>query len=349
MNTIATGQYKNLDNQEYWNERTKEKADKKWKQIKNIEKELQNQYLIALDEIQRDLADFYSKWATEKGITFQAAVKELNSFEIGNFASRMTQLKLQAQLTNNPLVIAEMEKLSKMTQMVRLQTLMAQIDGRLLLMGHTQQLTIEAWLLDVYESSYYETGYMLNKGTGMGIAFAKLNEEVIKEAITFPWSGDQFSERIWSNRNKLVVELRQTITTGMITGKSNQKMARELRDKMDSSYSNALRLVRTETANVMSESTSKGYVAGGLDSYVFLGTLDNKMSKICQKLDGKVFKIEDRQVGVNVVPAHVNCRSSESPYFDGIELGERISKLEDGTVEYVPNMNYEEWFKKYVK
>lgn len=346
---MATGKYTGLSGQAYWVKRALEIQDDIYKDVKKTEKLLAAQYKFALDEIQASLSLFYTKYGEENKISYAQAMKQMDAYDISNYGFKMNQLKQKALATNNPFVIVEMEKLFQVGRVARFQSLMAQIDAQLILLGHEQQIEMEEALKGVYESAYYKTAFTIQQATGFGVALATLNPEVVQEALTFAWSGDQFSERIWSNRFKLVTEMRQTITQGMIQGKSNQKMARELANKMDASYKNSLRLIRTETAYVATEATAKSYENEGVESYMFIGTLDNKTSNVCQALDGKIFKVKDKQVGKNASPMHPNCRSAMAPYFDDDEFDERRSEDADGNSIIVPNMNYEEWASKYLK
>ena len=347
------GQYKNLNNQDYWQKRSEEKVNKHWDSIKNVEKELAVQYRLALDDIRQMVGDLYTKYGTDNKVSYQDAIKQLNAMEIGDYQARLEAIRPIIQQSNDPFLIAEYKKLQQVVKLNRLQALVCQIDARLLQLGHVQQTTMEDFLSGVYQSNYYQTIYMVQSGLGVGTAFALLNEEAIIQAITMPWSGDQFSDRIWTMKDKLVTSIRQTITQGLIKGESVQKMAKNLKNEMNSSYSNALRLIRTETAYTISESTFKGYSESKVvHQYVYLATLDSRTSHVCRKLDNKVYRLEDRQVGVNASPMHPNCRSTEMPYFNGADIEEsmRIARGRDGKTYYVPaSMSYSEWHKKYVE
>src|SRR5690606_20868692 len=83
----------------------------------------------------------------------------------------------------------------------------------------------------------------------------------------------------------------------------------------------------------------------------FLATLDSRTSEICRSMDGRVFALSEREVGVNYPPLHARCRSTVVPYFDDeIDPGERIARDEDGQTYYVPgDISYQQWYEKYVQ
>lgn len=347
---MATGNYAGLNGSAYWLQRTQEMQDEVYKDVKKTEKLIAKHYLQSLDDIKASLSLFYTKYADENAITYSEAMKQMNSYDISTYGSRMQSLKQRAMATNNPFVIAEMEKLFQVGKIARLNALMAEIDAQLILLGHAQQIEIEEILEDVYENTFYKTAFAAQTFTGVGATVVALNPTAVKEAVTFPWhDGSMFSDRIWNDRNKLVNEMRQTITQGVIQGKSVQKMSRELSAKMDSSYKNSLRLVNTEVAAVMTSASQKSYESMEVERYIFIGTLDQKTSKICQSLDGKVFKMSEMQIGKNASPMHPHCRSSIAPYFSDDDLGQRRAKDSDGNSIIVENMNYEEWASKYLK
>ena len=92
-----------------------------------------------------------------------------------------------------------------------------------------------------------------------------------------------------------------------------EDISKKLSDKMDLAYSNSMRIVRTESCWVMNEATVENYKDNGIKEYEFMAFLDSKTSKVCRKLDGKKFSIEQHQAGVNLPPLHPNCRSCIVP------------------------------------
>jgi SPP1 gp7 family putative phage head morphogenesis protein len=66
----------------------------------------------------------------------------------------------------------------------------------------------------------------------------------------------------------------------------------------------------------------------------------------CQNLDGKIFEVSKKEVGVNYPPAHPHCRSSVAPVIDGLvrEGLTRSARDANGKSVYVPrDMKYQEW------
>ena len=147
-------------------------------------------------------------------------------------------------------------------------------------------------------------------------SFNTINENLIREVLKTEWSGLSFSERIWEHRRKLAFTLKSELKAGLTRGESLQDMSKIISDKLNTSFSNAMRLVRTESCWIMNEATVNNYKNNGIKEYEFMAFLDSKTSKICSKLDGKKFSIEEYRAGVNFPPLHPNCRSCIVPVID---------------------------------
>ena len=147
-------------------------------------------------------------------------------------------------------------------------------------------------------------------------SFNTVNENFIRETLKTNWSGLSFSERIWEHRRSLAFTIKSELNKGLIRGESLQDISRIISDKFDTSFSNAMRLVRTESCWIMNEATVNNYKENGIKEYEFMAFLDSKTSKECKELDGKKFSIEEYQAGVNLPPLHPNCRSCVIPVIE---------------------------------
>lgn len=167
---------------------------------------------------------------------------------------------------------------------------------------------IESYI-DIYEDNI--------KALGVETAFNTINEEVVREVIKTNWSGLTFSEIIWDKHlPQMKNDLKQILKAGLIRGDSLQDMARALNDKVNKGYSNALRLVHTETCWIQNKATIDSYKEAKVKEYEFMAFLDKKTSPQCRELDGKVFKVEEAAAGVNLPPLHPRCRSAVVPVIE---------------------------------
>lgn len=72
-------------------------------------------------------------------------------------------------------------------------------------------------------------------------------------------------------------------------------------------------ILRNETSRIIGETNALIYEQFGIEYYVYVAVLDDRTTSTCLSLDGQVFKLSERSVGVNASPMHFNCRSTELP------------------------------------
>lgn len=181
-----------------------------------------------------------------------------------------------------------------------------------------------------------------------------LDQSQIEKVLSKPWAvdGKNFSERIWTNKEKLISELHGELTQNIMLGADPQKAIDSLAKKMNTSKQNAGRLIMTEEAYFSSAAQRDCFNELDVEQYEIVATLDSHTSDICRSLDGKHFPMKDFQAGVTAPPFHVYCRSTTVPYFDEDfgDIGERAARDEEtGKTYYIPDdMNYEDWKQTFV-
>lgn len=164
----------------------------------------------------------------------------------------------------------------------------------------------------------------------LGVSFNTINENLIREIIKTKWSGLSFSERIWEHRRRLAFTIKSELSAGLTRGDSLQDISKKISDKFNTSYSNAIRLVRTESCWVMNEATVNNYKENGIKEYEFMAFLDKKTSPQCRELDGKIISINEYKAGLNFPPLHPHCRSCIVPVIH--ELVKPIEEMKDNNI-----------------
>lgn len=93
----------------------------------------------------------------------------------------------------------------------------------------------------------------------------------------------------------------------------------------------------------------------GIQQYQLIAVLDLRTSKICQAMDLQIFDLSKKEVGINFPPFHPNCRTTTIPYFEDeiseyFGIGTRLAKDKNGNYIKIPaDMNYKQWYEKYIK
>ncbi|WP_264988453.1 minor capsid protein [Lysinibacillus piscis] len=197
--------------------------------------------------------------------------------------------------------------------------------------------------------AYYRTMFDIQQGLGVGFEFAAMPASTVESILKNPWSGEHFSQRVWSNTDVLASQITEVITAGFMAGTGTAKMARELSERMNVGKHAANRLIRTETTYMANAAEMESYIEAEIDEYIFRAVLDKRTSTICQKQDGEIYKVKDAKPGVNMPPMHVFCRSTTRAYFGPKTLEGVQRRARDpvtGEVELIPaSMNYAQWRK----
>lgn len=216
-------------------------------------------------------------------------------------------------------------------------------------------LSKSAYVKSIKES-YYRTTFSLQKGIDIGFNVAQIPQKAVEVMLNTNWSGKLYDKRIWSNSKVVREKIANTLTSGFISGKSVEKMVKEIEGLTEFGKFAAERLVRTECTYFANQGSMASYRECEVEKYIFVATLDLRTSKECRKHDTKSrknpYKVSEAEVGKNLPPMHVFCRSTTRAY-----LGEKFMRNvrrrardpDTGKTYLVGNMGYEEWYNKYVK
>lgn len=214
-------------------------------------------------------------------------------------------------------------------------------------------LTEEA-MRSAYKESFYHTSYEISRGVGVGVSLSTIDESKISLLIGQPWTSDgkTFSKRIWTNQEKLKRALSDELTSAINKGYKLDDAVKGIQKRMESSKKDAKRLAFTESAYFSSQGQEDSFNELGVEKYRYYATLDTKTSKTCQDLDGKVFLMSRREIGLNAPPMHAWCRSTTAPEFDDLKgIGTRAARdpKTGKTIQVSRDMSYKEWYDKYIQ
>lgn len=345
-----------MNNGEYWQKRFELLEQAAHQQGVQCYADIEKQYRQAQKQLEGQIAAWYQRFADNNGVTLAEAKRMLNAKELAELKWDVNQyIQYGQENAISGTWVKQLENASARFHISRLEALKLQTQQSIEVMFGNQLDSIDNTMRNVYKSGYYHTAYEIQKGVGVGWDFSALDDKQISKVINKPWAvdGKNFSERIWGNRQKLVNELNNTLTQNIILGKDPQKAIDEIARKMNTSKTNAGRLVMTEEAFFSSAAQKDCFTELDVEQFEIVATLDSHTSDICRGMDGKHFPMSEWKVGVTAPPFHVHCRSTTVPYFDDEfdAVGERAARDEKtGKTYFVPgNMTYKEWDKAFVQ
>ncbi len=343
-----------MKNGAYWKKRFKQIEESQHQQGLQCYADIEKQYLSAQRQIEAKINAWYQRFADNNEISLVEARRLLNSSELDELKWDVEQyIRYGKENAINGQWIKELENASAKVHINRLEALKLQMQQSLEVMFGNQLDSVDSAIRDVYQSGFLHTAYEIQKGIGTGWSFASPNDRLIDKVIRKPWAADgqTFSDRIWTNKQKLVNELNTTMTQNIIIGADPQKTIDALARKMNVSKQNAGRLVMTEQAAFSNAAQKDCFAELGVEQFEIVETLDSFTCSLCGSMDGQHFPMSQYEIGVTAPPFHPNCRGCTCPYFEddfGV-LGERAARGGNGKTYYVPgNMTYKEWKKSFV-
>ncbi len=343
-----------MKNSEYWKLRFVQLEEAQNKLANEGCKEIEGIYRQTLKEIEGKIDTWYRRLAKNNEISMAEARKFLSGSELEEFKWDVHDyIKYGKENAVSGQWVKQLENASAKFHISKYEALKIQTQQSFESLFAKQEGITSGTMAEVYKSGYYHTAFEIQKGVGVGWDISGIDQNKVEKVLSKPWAvdGKNFSERIWSNKEKLISEVHNELTRNIITGADPQTAIDSIAKKMNTSKYNAGRLVMTESAYFNSSAQKDCFNDLGVEKFEVVATLDSITSEICQNMDGKVFDMKDYQPGVTANPFHPNCRSTTCPYFDEDfgEVGERAARGEDGKTYYVPaDMNYKKWKEEFV-
>lgn len=336
-------------NAAYWAQRMKNMEDALLDQSYSYVENLEKQFAAAQAEIERQMARWYQRFATNNEIDLAEAKRLLNSKELKEFHWTVAEyIAYGEQNAIDGAWMKQLENASARVHISRLEALKLQLQQQAEVLYSNQLDYVDAAARKMYEGSYYHTAFELQKGLGVGWTMQAINEETITKVLSRPWTTDNqtFRDRCWTNKQNLVNSVNTQLTQMVIRGEAPDRAISAISKQFDVSRAKAGRLVMTESAYFSSAGQKDCYKALDVERYKIVASFDKDTCSLCADMDGKVFKMSEYQVGLTAPPFHPWCRCCTCPYFEDMNgMGERYARdAVTGERFKVPgNMTYGQW------
>ena len=338
-----------MKNSDYWQKRGEFTQNILLQKADSFIDDMERSYKEAYNSIENEINVFFQRFAVNEGLSMNEAKKLLNSNEIEKFKMTVEEyIKKGQENAISNIWQKELESASNLYRIDRLKSLQIQINQQIEILSAYKNTGTEKTLKDIFEESYYRNIFDVQQFLGYGKAFEILDTKTINSAIIKPWTydGETFSKRIWKDNNKLKYSLDKILTQGIIRGSQPDKISKAIAKEMNTSLSNARRLVLTESAVFSTKGRDKSYDELNVDEIEFVASLDEKTCTECGGMDGKHYPRNTGEIGKNIPPLHPYCRCTTAPYFDDefTEGEERFARDEKGNGYYVPSdMTFNDW------
>lgn len=339
-----------MKSNKYWEDRANLRMSTYHKNSDETIGKINNAYDKAIEEINKDINRVFYTFQSESGLSIAEAKELLNSNipkkEFESIRSKINGIE-DEELKRS--LMAELNAKAYKARITRLEAIKESIRINSAKVADVQLKQGELSYINGINDAYYKTIYDIQKGVGLGFDFSPMPINKVEEIIKNNWSGKHYSERVWGNTEVLASKLEETIKSGLMSGKSSRKMAKELEELGNYGKMASERLVRTETTYIANEAELESYKECDIDKYVFVATLDLRTSSMCREMDGKIIEVSKGTAGENLPPLHPWCRSTTIAYM-GKEwyknIRRRARDSETGKTYTVQgDMKYDEWYK----
>lgn len=309
-------------------------------------------YEQSLAHIEKDIQTLYQRFATDTGLDMAAAQRLLMGSEYRVWRMDLQEYVAKINATGDKELLRELNTLAMRSRITRLDALRSETIKEMIRLSEKTERAMSRFLPSAYKDFYYRGLYEIGKTRGLRSAAGVVDGKRIEAVLRTPWSGKNYSERIWHNNAKLGETIQRNIVAAAHRGVPVADMVRDVRERMGVGTSDATRLVRTELNYVQNQAALDSIKDAGMEYYRFTATLDNHTTPICRGKDGEVFPVDDAEPGTNMPPLHPRCRSIISgSLYAGHKprKGTRIARDERGRNVFVPaGMRYEDWKSVYI-
>lgn len=292
---------------DYWRERELIQALKNITDEKEYSKKVQLIYLQMLDEVQKEINNFFYKYAIDNNLSLSEVKKKASKLDIQAYSRKAKKYVKEKNFSKKA---NEEMKLYNMTMKVnRLELLKANI-GLELVDGHNE---LESYIGELLTDKAIAT---FKRQSGILGKTVINNAKMVDSIVNASFHNATYSDRIWMHQELLKHDLEKLLSTALIQGKNGNELAPQLKKAFNVKSSDAKRLLNTELARVQIDVQKKEYEMYGIEKYEYIACGNGDVCQVCKALDYKVFNVKDMEIGENAPPMHPNCHCAIGPYVE---------------------------------
>lgn len=328
-----------MNSREYWIRRELNQLKHNITDEKEYDRELKRIYQEMLDGCQKEINNFYAKYAEAEGITIAGAKRRVAKADIAAYERKAAMYVKNKDFSEK--ANQEMRLYNAMMKINRLEMLKANI-GLELISGHDQ---LEKFMGRILKG---RTEDELRRQAGILGKTIRNNAVRARAIVNGSFHTGTFSDRIWQYQDLMREDLGRLLQSGLIQGKNPRALTKDLRKYWygadPKTGGGALycmeRLMRTELARVQTEAQKQAFERNGFDFYQFICNINPSKEGTCSHCQrtaerdigyGKgVYKVKDMMPGSNAPPMHPHCRCSTAAYEDSKEYEEWLDHLANG-------------------
>lgn len=329
----------NEEQRKEWVQAAKEQVLRNARETDQCERDLMELYSECAMQLEKEIRAFYSKYASDNQLTETEASRLLSGKEYSSFKRSLEGYLKEIETGDDSGLILELNTLAAKSRISRKEQLLSNIYRNMAHLAGRSEEGLTELLSDLVKTNFDRKMFDIQRIAGVEWKAAGIDEGMLKQILSYPWSGKQYSQTLWGNTDKLAALVRRELTLGFMSGSSVDTMTGKIDAVMDRGRYAAQRLIRTEASYFSNQGQLLAYKEAGVEKYRFLGG----GCGICQRLNGGIFSIEDAKPGENLPPIHPNCKCTTVAAYDI-----PVFKRREGN-PLKDNPKFQEWKKRQMK
>lgn len=321
-------------NKNYWRQRELNIDKVIWKEIEKEILAMYQAYDMTSKNIEAQINNFYFRFSNENNLSYADAKKILTTKEREAYQMSLEEYIAKGKtLKYTQMYSEQLQNASTVHRVSRLETLQTQINQEIAELTSVYQKTASNLMDNTYKESYNKNAFTLEGITNARFDIIDNETAQLCTSQAWTWDGKTFSDRIWDNQKELVNFLNTELKNTLLSGTNPDKLIKEVVEKFGVKKRAARNLLETEAAFFNSEAKKSFYDKASVKKYQIDATIDHKTSDTCIEQDGKMYDLEDWEVGVTAPPFHNHCRSTTIPGFDDLDSFD-IENFDDSEAAY---------------
>ena len=269
----------------YWEERAVRRVRTGERETASAIRLLREVYDYTTRHIRTQIAAFLALYGEDDSIDLTVLRKLLTRSELKELKADIDNyLSIARQIENREAskrYVEELEKMEKRQNVSHMEALHIALLYYVMELGIGEENIMRDSLSNGFTETYQRDNYDIQQYMGEWRKVTSVGDRRMDTILNQSWAGDNYSNRIWRDKQKLLNELETTFTRGVAMDRSVDEIASDIARNTGVSFRNAQRLVRTEMARVQGEATKETYREYKITKYQFVATLDDRTSEMC--------------------------------------------------------------------
>ena len=323
----------------YWTKRQLAHEEERYKGAEAFIDEAVRVYEGIMAKLEEAISARLVAISDNNGVSMTEAMRRLSNKELAGWRMSLKEFIKLSERGNLPEDLEQaLLNASHRIHLSQLEAMKTLIDTSIRVENYNLNVDLTTFLSEEWQKIINAS--VVKDKNKIGVGYSK---EALDVVLSKPWAQDgrTFSKRIWEDGQKTSRRLQDNLEQNILIGKHPHDIIQDMQKVLPKNKrSDIARLVHTEHAYVASEADKVAFEALELEKYEICAVLDSKTSALCRSLDGKVFDLKGRKIGINAPPFHPNCRTVTVPYFEDEDDGKERRVIDTDNLQNYKEVTY---------